>query len=152
MNDASPPRGIVGIGYEGRDAAAFISGLQGSGTRVLVDVRLNAISRKRGFSKRALASALDDAGIGYWHVPELGNPAWNRAGFGGDAAEVRAARERYAGMIDSGPASARLEELAGAAREGIVALMCVEADDRACHRYVILQKLRLRLEEHEKAF
>lgn len=136
---------IFGIGYEGQSLDSFISGLQASGTTVLADVRLNAISRKKGFSKRALAEALDNAGIDYVHAPELGNPNWNRSGFGGTPAEVSEARGRYAGMIESETAAARLEQFAAAARAGSVAVMCVEADDHACHRYVILQEIQRRL-------
>jgi uncharacterized protein (DUF488 family) len=145
MDDANLRCGIFGVGYEGQSIDAFICGLLASGTRILADVRLNAISRKRGFSKRLLEASLADAGIGYWHVPELGNPGWNRAGFGGPAAEVRAARARFVGMIGGEVASARLEQIAAAARDGVVAVMCVEADERACHRYVIIQELCRRL-------
>lgn len=135
---------IMGIGYEGQNIDEFIEKLAGRGTHVLADVRLNPISRKRGFSKRMLAAALAEAGIGYWHVPELGNPKWNRAGFGGGAAELVAARERFAGMI-GGEAGMRLDEIAAAAAGGVVAVMCFEADERACHRYVVLDELRRRL-------
>lgn len=138
--------GIVGAGYEGRDIDAFICSLQASGTRILADVRLNAISRKRGFSKRLLKSSLAGAGISYWHVPELGNPGWNRAGFSGPPAEVQAARDRFAEMIGDAAANTRLEEIAAAAKDTVVAVMCVEADERACHRYVILRELRRRLD------
>jgi len=41
---------------------------------------------------------------------------------------------------------ARLEEIAAAARESVVAVMCVEADERCCHRYVVLQELHRRLD------
>jgi uncharacterized protein (DUF488 family) len=119
----------------------FICSLVASGVGILADVRLNAISRKPGFSKRALGASLADAGIGYWHVPELGNPGWNRAGFGGSSAEVRAARARFAGMIRGEAAGVLLAEIAAAAKDAVVAVMCVEADERACHRYVILQEL-----------
>jgi uncharacterized protein (DUF488 family) len=146
MDDATLGCGIFGIGYEGQGIDAFICGLLSSGTRILADVRLNAISRKRGFSKRLLGASLADAGIGYWHVPELGNPGWNRAGFGGPMAELRAARARFAGMIGGEAASTRLEQIVTAARDGVVAVMCVEADERACHRYVIIQELHRRLE------
>lgn len=152
MDEIIAQYGIFGIGYEGQGIDAFIRGLQTSGTRVLADVRLNAISRKRGFSKRLLAASLAEAGIGYWHVPELGNPGWNRAGFGGHAAEVRAARARFASMIGGEAARTRLEEIAAAARDGVVAVMCVEADERACHRYVVLQELYRRLDLCEAAF
>lgn len=135
----------MGIGYEGQGLDDFISLLVGTGTRILADVRLNAISRKRGFSKRTLASALADAEIAYWHVPELGNPGWNRAGFGGDVREVRAARARFVDMVTGDPAATRLDEIAAAAQESVVAVMCVEADERACHRYVVLREVHRRL-------
>lgn len=72
MDDTTSRHGIFGVGYEGQSIDAFIYGLRASGTLILADVRLNAISRKRGFSKRLLEASLAEAGIGYWHVPELG--------------------------------------------------------------------------------
>jgi uncharacterized protein (DUF488 family) len=152
MEDSAAKQGVFGVGYEGRSIDAFIYDLVASGTAILADVRLNAISRKRGFSKRLLGESLVEAGISYLHVPELGNPSWNRAGFGGAATEVRDARARFAGMIGGEAANARLEEIVVAARGGVVAVMCVEADERTCHRYVILQELRRRLDLCEAAF
>ena len=152
MDDNTARQGFFGVGYEGRSIEAFIHDLLASGTGILADVRLNAVSRKRGFSKRLLGESLAEAGIGYLHVPELGNPSWNRAGFGGAALEVRDARARFAGMIGGEAANARLEEIATAARDSVVAVMCVEADERTCHRYVILQELRRRLDLCEAAF
>jgi len=146
MDDSKGCCGIFGIGYEGQGVDEFISCLQTGGTRVLADVRLNPVSRKRGFSKRLLAASLAEAGIGYWHLPELGNPKWNRAGFGGAQTEVRRARWLYSAMLSQQPAQSRLEEIAGAARNGRIAVMCVEADEEACHRYVVLRELERLLE------
>lgn len=131
----------MGVGYEGKAADTFIRELVASGTQLLVDVRLNPISRKRGFSKRALAAALADAGISYCHAPQLGNPVWNRPGFAGTPQEVRAARERFGGMLANEEAGAALRQIADSAACGVVAVMCVEADDRSCHRYVILSEV-----------
>jgi len=136
---------LIGIGYEGQNVDEFVARLTGSGTLILTDIRLNPISRKQGFSKRLLAASLAEAGIGYWHAPELGNPKWNRAGFGGSPAEVLAARERFALMIANETAGMRLDEIADAAITGAVAVMCFEADERACHRYVVLNELHRRL-------
>jgi uncharacterized protein (DUF488 family) len=86
-----------------------------------------------------LAASLAEAGIGYWHLPELGNPKWNRAGFGGSQLEVRRARLLFSAMLSQRPAQTRLQEIADAARSGAVAVMCVEADGEACHRYVARQ-------------
>ena len=45
---------IVSIGYEQRDVSELIGLLKANGVVTLVDVRLNPISRKKGFSKKSL--------------------------------------------------------------------------------------------------
>src|SRR6478609_1630184 len=87
---------ITGIGYEGLTVDALVSRLRLRGVTTLVDVRLNAISRKRGFSKKALGTALEQAGIAYLHRPALGNERDNRPGYA-ELASVTAqeARNRY---------------------------------------------------------
>jgi uncharacterized protein (DUF488 family) len=142
METVTESRGVMGVGYEGKTPDTFIRELAAGGVQLLVDVRLNPVSRKSGFSKRALAAALADAGITYCHAPQLGNPVWNRPGFAGTPEEVRAARERFGGMLAREEASGALRQVADAAAGGVVAVMCVEADDRACHRYVILSEVR----------
>ncbi|HUZ50909.1 MAG TPA: DUF488 domain-containing protein [Streptosporangiaceae bacterium] len=151
MTAESGSHGVIGFGYEGTDQAAFVTSLARSGVGLLVDVRLNAISRKQGFSKRGLAQALADSGIGYEHAPELGNPSWNRAGFSGSDAEVTSARITYRQLIRSGKASARIDEIAKAAATGLVAVLCVESDERHCHRYVVLSEVRGRLPHFVRA-
>ena len=48
-------------------------------------------------------------------------------------------------MLACEAASTALRQIAEAAASGVVAVMCVEADDRSCHRYVILREVhRLR--------
>ena len=61
------PSTIVSVGYEGRSVDELVDALVDAGVSVLVDVRENAISRKRGLSKRALAPVPSPA-------PDL--PAW----------------------------------------------------------------------------
>ena len=55
--------------------------LSGWGVRVLVDVRLHAMSRKPGFSKCRFVAALEGAGIRYVHDPRLGNAKEDRVSF-----------------------------------------------------------------------
>ncbi|MFE3453462.1 DUF488 family protein [Nonomuraea sp. NPDC059194] len=137
------PRGLIGMGYEGvEDMASFLRRVQAHDVATVVDVRLNPISRKRGFSKTALGNALADVGVAYVHARELGNPKWNRPGFAGPHDELMAARTTYEKTIDSADADARLDEIAAAANEGIVALLCFEADEFRCHRHVLLDRLR----------
>lgn len=132
--------GIVGVGYEGHDITSFISYLEPWKIDVLVDVRLNAISRKKGFSKTALSSALEEAGIRYEHLPALGNPKDNRDGFwspGTNAAEQ--AHERYRELLRATPAHTALRHLAKLATSEHVALLCFEASEACCHRRLVLE-------------
>lgn len=50
----------------------YLSILASSEVALVIDVRKNPLSRKKGFSKRAFAGALSDAGIAYRHLPALG--------------------------------------------------------------------------------
>ncbi|MBX6745513.1 MAG: DUF488 domain-containing protein, partial [Acetobacteraceae bacterium] len=68
-------RPLFTIGYEQATPATLIEALRTAGVRTLVDVRALANSRRPGFSKRALAAALEEAGIGYEHLRALGTPA-----------------------------------------------------------------------------
>lgn len=130
--------GILGHGYEGRSIDEYISDLLAWKVQTLVDVRLNAISRKKGFSKRALSEALSNAGIAYLHRPSLGNPKDNRDGFwnpGSAAAEV--AHENFRATLQSDEAQAAIHEIAHLASTEQVVLLCFEADERCCHRALI---------------
>lgn len=59
---------VFTIGYEGRTINDFLADLRANDIKLLADVREAPTSRKRGFSKSALASALQDAGIDYLHL------------------------------------------------------------------------------------
>ncbi|GAA1294360.1 DUF488 domain-containing protein [Saccharothrix xinjiangensis] len=137
---------MVGVGYEGLDVEGFVSRLSDLGVQVLADVRLTPISRKKGFSKRALAEALSSAGVEYLHLRELGNPKDNRPGFAGDSAALSQARGRYAELLDVEAADGALDRLTVLARQRRVAVMCFEADEERCHRHVVLQAVRARLD------
>ncbi|PVE62153.1 DUF488 domain-containing protein [Microbacterium testaceum] len=141
--------GITGVGYEGKTLEALIKDLQALGITTLVDVRLNAISRKRGFSKRALGAALEEAGISYQHRRELGNPRENRAGFAEESRTDagRAARERYTDSLSGAGAASAIDELAELAGRERIALLCFEASELHCHRRETLAAIRARLEE-----
>lgn len=131
---------LTGVGYERCDLDEFIRRLHREDVTLLVDVRLNPISRKRGFSKTALAGA----GIAYERMRELGSPKWNRAGFGGGPAELGVARDVYAGQLVNADAGECLDRIAEAARRQAVAVMCFEADEHRCHRDLVLEAVRER--------
>lgn len=132
------------MGYEGLTLDAFISKLRIRGVRTLVDVRLNAISRKRGFSKRALAEALGDADITYVHLPALGNQRDNRAGYGELESDLaNEVRDRFRQELQSTAAIVALQDVANLAQAGEVVLFCYEQDERHCHREQVLEQVRL---------
>lgn len=134
---------LISIGYEGLTIDALISRLRIHGVSVLADVRLNAISRKKGFSKKALATSLQEAGIEYLHVPELGNHRDNRAGYaepgtvGGDVA-----RGAFAEVLTAPAAQEALRNLLELASSSPIAVFCYEADETQCHREQVLEELR----------
>lgn len=134
---------ISGVGYEGLTLDSFISKLRVRGAGAVVDVRLNAISRKRGFSKRALRDALSDAGIAYFHMPALGNQRDNRAGYSElDSDLAVEVRDRFRRELGSESAEAALRDVAELARTSDVVLFCYEQDERHCHREQVLEQLR----------
>lgn len=138
---------ITGIGYEGLTQDALISRLRVRGVGTLVDVRLNAISRKPGFSKKALTTALEQAGIHYRHMPALGNQRANRDGYAETTSpSARQARDRYRNTLAHDAAATSLSELVELARTQTIAVFCFEADEHHCHREQVLEHVRAVLE------
>jgi uncharacterized protein (DUF488 family) len=119
------------IGYEGRSLDDFIAALRAAGVTLLADVRDAPISRKPGFSKNALANALQEQGIAYRHIRALGCPKPVRDAWKEDHDWARYSR---AFMQHLGRQDAALKELAGLARAQPTALLCYEADFNRCHR------------------
>ena len=129
----------VSIGYEGQEQAALVEDLHQRGVQVVADVRLNAISRRPGFSKTSLRTALTGAGIEYRHFRALGNPQDNRAPF--HRGDLEHGRAVFARLLDDPAPAAELAELAELARTRKTAVLCVERDESHCHRQVILDRL-----------
>lgn len=130
---------LVSIGYEGRDADALIEELATNGVNVLVDVRLNPISRKPGLSKTKLAQALASRGIRYVHHRELGNPKENRDGF---RQGTPASRDRFERILQGQSAGAALHHVSELLDGEVVALLCFERDHGQCHRRLVADALR----------
>jgi uncharacterized protein (DUF488 family) len=130
---------IYSIGYEGLEVEGLVDHLVSLKISLVIDVRLNAVSRRPGFSGKSLSAGLRESGIAYRHDPDLGNPPDNRDSFRhGDAKE---GRQRMRELLDNGsrPALRRLVEDAGGAR---VAVLCVERDRLRCHRDVITEMVQ----------
>lgn len=127
---------MYSVGYEGLEIGALVDSLRSARVTLVVDVRLNAVSRRRGFSKKALSAELHAAGIEYRHEPGLGNPPENRDSFRSGSSEEGRRRMREILENGSGPT---LRHLVSDARESRIAVLCVERDRLRCHRDVITE-------------
>lgn len=133
---------VIGVGYEGATIEEFCARLQTLGVTSVADVRLNALSRKRGFSKNGLRSALAESGITYLHLPDLGNPRENRDGFAVPGSPAgNAARKIYLERLETDKAQSALRRITELAEDGVVAVMCFERDEHECHREMVLETL-----------
>lgn len=130
------------IGYEGSDLSDFIASVSEAGVEVLVDVRDRAQSRKKGFSKTALSEALNDAGIEYLHLRELGDPKEGR-----DAArsgQWTKFLKIYGKVLASDVAQDAMELIVKLSNEKSVCLLCYERDHKTCHRKCITDEIENR--------
>lgn len=122
---------IYTVGYEGLALEEFLLQLRRARVKTIVDVRDVPLSRKRGFSKTALAAALHGAGIKYLHVRCLGCPKAIRD-------EYRANRDwgayTAAFMQHLRKQAAAVSKLANLCECSTAALLCYEADAGFCHR------------------
>ena len=123
---------IYSVGYEGLTVAGLVERLQQSRIEELVDVRANPYSRRPGFSKKKLSESVAAAGIAYRHEPELGNAFRDEEDFDTAMDLMRA----HLATGEPAEAVARLVSLADGRR---IAVLCLENDQRRCHRQVVLE-------------
>lgn len=141
---------LVGVGYEGIDLETMVSRLKLHGVGALVDVRLNAISRKKGFSKTALRTALEQGGIRYMHFPQLGNVKENRAGYAQLGTSLgNKAREVFRAKLGEEQAQHAIEQIVEISQTQTVALFCYEKNDQNCHREQVMQAINSHVQNSE---
>jgi hypothetical protein len=132
---------ILTIGHSTRPIDEFIELLRQHGVERLVDIRTIPRSRRNPqFNNEALAKSLEDEGIGYVHLKELGglrhprhdsiNTGWRNDGFRGYA--------DYMQTAEFEEALRRLLELCEGKR---CAAMCAEAVPWRCHRSLLADAL-----------
>jgi uncharacterized protein (DUF488 family) len=130
---------MVSVGYEGRTQQELVEVLASHGVALVVDVRLNPISRKPGLSKRRLAEALADVGIEYRHLKALGNPRTNRRPFHED--RVAEGCEEFRKLLAAPEAESALQQIVDASRSATVAVLCYEKSHELCHRQVVVDEV-----------
>lgn len=126
---------LATIGYEGADIDDFIATLQAADVTLLIDVRELPISRRKGFAKTALSSALTNAGIGYLHLKGLGDPKPGREA--ARAGDFKRFRKIFLKHMSSESAQGDLERAMTHSVAEKVCLMCYERDPKTCHRAIV---------------
>lgn len=135
---------VFTVGHSTRPIGEFVSILESAGIELLVDVRTVPRSRRYPqFEGGALADALSDHGIAYWHERGLGgfrqprprspNDGWRHPAFRGYADHM--ASDEFLEALD------RLETMA---LEQPSSIMCAEAQWWRCHRRLIADALTIR--------
>ena len=130
------------IGYEGADLDDFISSVSQANVEVLIDVRDRAQSRKKGFSKTALSEALNNAGIEYLHLRELGDPKEGREA--ARSGQWKKFHKIYGKVLASDVAQNAMDLIVALSQEKSVCLLCYERDHKTCHRKCITDEIENR--------
>jgi uncharacterized protein (DUF488 family) len=135
------PNLVLSIGHSTRPLEAFLRLLRQHDVKLVADVRkLPGSRRNPQFDRNSLAAALQEAGIGYVHIPALGglrrpqpgspNGGWKNASF-----------QAYADYMLTPEFERGLDELLAHAANRPTALMCAEAVPWRCHRSLIADVL-----------
>jgi len=128
------------IGYEGVTAEALVRTLVEAKIEVLLDVRAVPLSRKPGLSKNKLAARLQENGIRYLGLKNLGTPAEGRhAARKGKISEMHAIFEK---QLETDKARAELEDAKKIAQSQRSCLLCFENDAEVCHRKIVAQHIQ----------
>jgi uncharacterized protein (DUF488 family) len=135
-------RKLLTTGYAGHDPESFVLKLKEHKVEVVVDVRQNPVSRKKGFSRSRLSEFLTDHGLEYLHVREFGVPTdlRNRLRSGKcDLSDYLSDfRDYLAGQENA------LDQLYILAIRKRCCLICVEHLSDECHRSVVADVVAVR--------
>lgn len=133
---------IATTGYEKETQGQVIERLKAAGIELLIDVRAVAASRRAGFSKTLLAGSLNEAGIDYLHLRDLGTPKPGRqAARAGRIDEMKAIFEQ---QLSTTGAVGALEQAIEESLGRKACLLCFEADPACCHRTVVAERIAAR--------
>lgn len=130
---------ILTIGYEGSIIEDFVATLKSADVQVLIDIREVPVSRKRGFSKKALSATLEGAGVDYVHLRDLGDPKPGR-----DAAkrgDMQTFERIFRAHLKGRAAQEALEQAVELTSGGRACLLCFECDHFGCHRAIVAAEM-----------
>ena len=132
---------VLLTGYQGETIDQFVKKLKKNDVEFVFDVREIPLSRKSGFSKTHLESALGSAGIEYQHMEELGSPRElrNKLRTYGDYLEFFTEYRKY--VKKHGELLKSMLKIINLKHS---ALLCFEKDCELCHRTILASELQKR--------
>ena len=133
-------RKLYTIGYSGFEIESFIDKLLLNEIECLIDVREIPISRKKGFSKNALLTRLDDAGIGYEHYKALGSPKLLRHKVREDRNYTTFFKGVHRHLQKPGGVES-ITQVIDTSRQLRSCLMCFCPEWENCHRSCVVEKI-----------
>jgi uncharacterized protein (DUF488 family) len=131
---------ICTIGFTSKTAEDFFTRLQKSGTKRVVDVRLNNVSQLAGFSKREDLRYFLKAilGIEYVHLPVLAPTQDILDEYKKNKGDWRVYEEKFLRLMQSRQIEKEISK--EAVSEGC--LLCSEDKPHFCHRRIVAEYLR----------
>ncbi len=133
----SDKQALLTSGYSGCDPESFVAKLRQHGVEVVVDVRQNPISRKKGFSRAKLSEFLGNHDIEYVHEGKLGVPPRLRQQLKEGSRPLSSYFVHFREYLDQcGSELDRVYELATRKR---CCLICLELLAKDCHRSVVAE-------------
>jgi uncharacterized protein (DUF488 family) len=131
------------IGHGRRPSEELLATISAAGVRTLVDVRRFPASRwNPQFNRSTLAASLDEAGIAYRHVEELGGRRSGEPGEERFGCLRPAAFASYAALMTSAAWQAALAD--ALSHPTPVCFLCAETCWQDCHRRLIAEQLAAR--------
>jgi len=131
---------IYTIGYEGIDIDRFMKCMEFFNVSKLIDVREVTQSRRKDFSKNALANLLMEHGIDYISIKELGTPKKLRDKLRKTRNYESFFKEYRDYLKDKNHLLVEILQLIH--DNHTVALMCYEKDHNKCHRKIIAEEIQ----------
>jgi len=132
-------KAVYTAGYESLQIDEFMNFLMRYGIHQLVDIRNNPVARRYGFHKSTLSNICGKLDIDYHHFPELGIPSELRSSLSSpedyDTLFKGYNRTVLAKQKDS------IDSVAKLIRRKPTVLVCMEADDKFCHRRLLANRI-----------
>ncbi len=142
MPSRKPAATLFTIGYEKSTPDAFVAALDEAGVKTLIDVRAVPASRRAGFSKNKLAARLEQAGIAYVHLRDLGTPKAGRDA--ARAGKVETMHHIFHAQMQKPEALLALGQAIDLAKASPACLMCLERSHDDCHRSIVAAMMQER--------